>query len=98
MSATDPKYSALGAGNLALWHISNFLIEQGISFFNLGGGRTTNPQDSLWKYKRSNSIGETAFYIGKRIINAKVYHEVFDVWNTTKAQNYPTSNLLFYRS
>lgn len=97
LSATDSKYSALGAGNIALWHISNFLIEQGISFFNLGGGRTTNPQDPLWKYKRSNSIGETTFYVGKRIINTSIYHEMLDVWNTAKGQAHPPTNLLFYR-
>ncbi|MGE4348916.1 MAG: peptidoglycan bridge formation glycyltransferase FemA/FemB family protein [Candidatus Berkiella sp.] len=98
LSATDSKYRSLGAGNLALWHISNVLIEQGISFFNLGGGRTTNVQDPLWKYKRSNSTSETDFYIGKRIINAEIYHEILDAWNTAKDQTCPpSSNLLFYR-
>lgn len=97
LSATDSQYNSFGAGNLALWHISNYLIEQGVLFFSLGGGRTTKPNDSLWRYKRSNAIGETSFYIGKRIINTTIYHEMVDLWTTAKGQ-VPSSALLFYRS
>jgi hypothetical protein len=60
-------------------------IDKNCNFLNLGGGNSSYPEDSLLKFKSkfSNSYGE--FYIGKKIHNAEIYHEVVSQWEKKNA-------------
>lgn len=97
LGATDYNFSSLGAGNLTLWTASVALINSGIHYFNLGGGRSTNEQDGLLKFKLSNATNEEKFYIGKRIINPEKYKAIQEEWESVYPQVADPSKLLFYR-
>lgn len=68
--------------------VNNFLIdravvyaqERGASYFHLGGGRSRSNDDSLLKFKKSFSKRIFPFYIGKKILNKKVYKEIVTQW------------------
>jgi hypothetical protein len=68
--------------------VNNFLIDRaldfardnGAKFFHLGGGRTSNPDDSLLKFKKNFAKHTLIFYIGKKIHNQPVYDRVVQQW------------------
>ncbi len=65
-----PKVNATNflLGNMVFWATKN-----GYKHFNLGGGLSNDPDDSLYKFKRNFSENTAPFYIGKRIHLQKEY-------------------------
>jgi len=87
--------------------VNNFLLDSAVKFaqemgaklFHLGGGRSNAEDDSLLKFKRNFSRIAIPFYIGKRVLNEKVYNEVVRQWEnkySAKAEQY-RNMLLKYR-
>lgn len=97
LGASLRKYSNFGAGNLALFSMSTALKETGVKFITVGGGRTTDLNDPLFRFKKSNASHVETFQIGKRIVNQKGYKEVVDLWESLYKKPLETSNLIFYR-
>jgi len=60
-----------GATTLANWHAFDALCEAGVHEVNLGGGVTTDPQDSLLAFKRSLGGDERVLYISGRAVDAR---------------------------
>lgn len=68
--------------------VNNFLLDEAVKFaqkkgakkFHFGGGRTSNPNDSLLSFKSSFSKTRVPFYIGKKIYNKPIYDEVVSQW------------------
>lgn len=89
------EYLRFGLSNLYLFDASIDLIKKGVKFMNLGGGRTTDPNDSLLKFKRDNSTELKKFFIGKRIINNEVYELILK--NFKYKNNFKKNKLIFYR-
>ena len=59
---------------MAKWGVS-----QGCTTFHLGGGVGGDPEDSLFKFKKSfNRNSESKFYIGKKIFDKKVYDMIVE--------------------
>ena len=61
---------------------------------NLGGGRSTAVNDGLLKFKRDNSTDLIEFFIGKRVINKRIYEIISEEFKIDKNQN---NKLIFYR-
>lgn len=97
LGASTRDGSRDGAGNLALFELAACLIERGIGYFSVGGGRGTAPDDPLYRFKRSNASTEDGFYIGKRVHDAEAYARVVKTWETMNDTRLTGPNLQFYR-
>lgn len=98
LGCNNKDYSKFGAGNFLLWNISKYLIKRGVIMFNLGGGRTIEPEDSLFKFKVRNSNKILQYYIGTRVINKKIYDKLKSYWKEFyKLDDSNIKELMFYR-
>lgn len=97
LGASTLEASRGGAGNLALYQMACDLIERGVGYFSVGGGRTTAEDDALFRFKRSNATSTGEFYIGKRVIDRQGYDTVVNQWETMNHTRMTSGNLQFYR-
>jgi hypothetical protein len=97
LGASLAEVSGVGAGNLVLFELAKALIERDVSFFNIGGGRTTASGDPLFSFKKSNGncIGE--FRIGKRVIDRSGYDSMARRWKASHGADLVQGILQFYR-
>lgn len=96
LGASLKEASRLGAGNLVLFELSMYCLKKKLRFFNVGGGRTSSLDDPLFRFKKNNGTGVTDFYIGKRIIDNKIYENIKEQWMELNPNVKPL-NLQFYR-
>ena len=80
LEGSNYTYSKLAANNLLLWKTALEFHDLGIKEFHLGGGYDSNPENSLFKFKKSFSNFTKDFYIGKWIFNHKKYMELKNEW------------------
>jgi hypothetical protein len=59
--------------------------ENNCKFFHAGGGNSNKENDPLLLYKLSFSKTTSDFFVGRRILNQKIYDEVIKQWGS----NYP---------
>lgn len=85
LAGSDRKRGSLGINNYLLWKTIEELNKKGIKRFHLGGGTTSSPDDSLYKFKKAFGMQENEFYVGKWIFNKEIYDDVCDEWMS----NYP---------
>jgi lipid II:glycine glycyltransferase (peptidoglycan interpeptide bridge formation enzyme) len=52
----------------------------GIDIINLGGGTSTNKDDSLFRFKKKFSNNYKEVYAGKKTIDAKAYNSIIEQW------------------
>ena len=97
LGAIDPAFAHLGVGNFLLWHTSILLKKSGIKIFNLGGGRTTEVNDPLLRFKKHNSNGLKPFHIGMGVLNREVYESIKADWFAANTSRSTSTNLIFYR-
>jgi CelD/BcsL family acetyltransferase involved in cellulose biosynthesis len=97
LGASLEAYAKSGAGNLAMFGMSKGLMGRGVKFLHIGGGRTTGKDDPLFRFKRSNAMGEMDYCIGKSIVDPEGYREVVKIWERQYKSEPDTSKLLFYR-
>lgn len=97
LGASLQEFSSLGAGNLGMYEMSRSLRIQGITLLNVGGGRTTDADDPLLRFKKSNATGTAPYYIGKRIVNSGGYQEVAKIWQDLYKTTARPEKLIFYR-
>lgn len=97
LGASLQEFSSLGAGNLCLYEMSRSLRIQGVKFLNVGGGRTTDADDPLLRFKKSNATGTAPYYIGKRIVNSDGYQDVAKIWQDLYKTTTRPEKLIFYR-
>jgi hypothetical protein len=60
-------------------------ISAGAKHFHLGGGATSNNDDTLLKFKSNFSKEKREFFVGKKIHNIVIYNKVIEQW----ARKYP---------
>lgn len=71
---SNDKMLELAAGGLLEAAAANWGKEHGYRFIHHGGGRTSDPEDPLFRYKKKfGKHTEFEFYIGKKIWNRNVY-------------------------
>ncbi len=97
LAGSDETYRKFAPNNLLLHTVSLWGQEQGFHWFHLGGGRTSSPKDSLFRFKASISHLKLPFYIGKRVQNQEVYKRLCDEWMQQKDMKNRPSYFLLYR-
>lgn len=96
LSGSDKVFSSYCPTNLMLWEAIKYAKQNDCKFFHFGGGRTSNPDDSLLRFKSNYSKERAMFYIGKRVHNADVYGALIKKWETRS--NKTATTLLEYRN
>lgn len=87
--------------------VNNFLLDEAVKYaievgakkFHFGGGTSSDPNDSLLRFKGRFSKSRLPFYIGKKVHNQQIYDEVVRQWevkNPEKKHVYK-NHLLKYR-
>ena len=67
--------------NFLFWELIKFAKEKGFKYLHLGGGSSTDIDDSLFKFKRHFGNNILEFYIGTRIHNKDIYEKLIDLWS-----------------
>ena len=79
LSASNYEYRNLAATNLLLFEASKWGLKNSCKSFHLGGGVGGDPEDSLFKFKKSfNKQATNEFYIGKKIFDEDAYVTVIN--------------------
>ncbi len=73
LGAKDYGINILGANYFLFDNIFDYYSKLGKSYALLGGGRTTDKEDSLFKFKQKFSNLTLPFYIAGKIFNKEVY-------------------------
>lgn len=81
LSGSIQEYLNYSPNNLMLWEIIKYAKNSGFKFLHLGGGKTSDIKDSLFKFKRAFSNNILEFYVGTRIHNNDVYEKLIDLWS-----------------
>ena len=99
LEGSNHQYSSLAANNFLLWNTACEMHKMGIKEFHLGGGYDSNPENSLFKFKRAFSNNIKEFYIGKWIFNKEVYEVIRNEWKANNPEKIATygNRLLCYR-
>lgn len=80
LSATDDRHRVPGATNLLLLEAGRKGLDAGLERLHLGGGRTSETDDSLLKFKRSMATDSHMFCIGKRVFLPDVHRQLRALW------------------
>lgn len=73
LSSSDAEYLNLAPYNLLFYEAALWAKREGFKYFILGGGTTSNPDDTLLRFKKRFSKEYFNFYIGKKIHNPEIY-------------------------
>ena len=74
------EFRHLNPNSLAYTETLKYGKTVGCKYYNLGGGRTEDSDDTLFKYKNNFSNTTFDYFIGKNIYNKKIYDAVVDQW------------------
>lgn len=91
LSGSDKAYLNYSPNNFMLFQAALELKKRGVQLFHLGGGTTSDENDSLLAFKKKFSPYLYDFYIGKFIFNQELYDSICEKWeaaNPEKAQKY----------
>ena len=90
LSANTPNSYKLNANYLLLHYAFIEAQRRNVKYFILGGGTTSDPNDSLLKFKKKFSKLLKPFYIGGIIFNKNKYQEYNNLWlqQSKKDMNY----------
>lgn len=93
------EYLPMSPYSLLYSEMIKFGQSKGCRFLHVGGGATTNPDDSLLKYKMNFSDTTLNFYIGKKIYNKEIYDLIVSQWEINHPEKKETYKnfLLKYR-
>lgn len=94
LGATDSEYYNLNSNSFIFDSIILDNIKESIYLY-LGGGTTSNKDDSLFKFKQKFSRSTKPFYISGKIYDKRIYNEYVRVWE--KQSNKQINYFLKYR-
>ncbi len=97
LSGSDSQFRDRAPNNLLLHTVIEWGLKHGMRLFHLGGGRTSDPQDYLLRFKGSISSQRRHFYIGKRVHNPDSYQRLCSLWMKQKGIVDAPAYLLMYR-
>lgn len=80
LSGSRREFIKLAPNNILLWEAIRLAKQKGYRKMHFGGGRSDSCEDSLFMFKKHFSKHINDFYIGKRIHNSKVYHNLIEEW------------------
>ncbi len=73
LACSDEDYLNLAPCNRLFYEVALWAKKEGFKFFFLGGGKTPQPDDNLFRFKKRFSNKFLDFYIGKKIHNKEIY-------------------------
>lgn len=99
LSGSNKDYLNLCPNNLLIYGASLELKQLGVKEFHLGGGTTSDPNDSLFTFKAGFGIKNNVFSFGKRIYNNNIYSDIVQQWGNNYPESYEKNKakLLGYR-
>lgn len=91
LSGSNKEYLSFSPNNFMLFEAAKELKCRGAKLFHLGGGTTSNDNDSLFCFKSHFSKHYYQFFISKLIFNSHIYDSLCAEWvkaNPEKANRY----------
>lgn len=76
LGANDERYFHTRPMNALFHGIARWAAERGLREFHLGGGRTSYPDDELFRFKASMSEQRGRFFTGTRVFQDKLYQRL----------------------
>jgi len=73
LSCANEKYLNIAPYNLLFYEVALWTKKEGFKYFILGGGTTSEADDSLLRFKKRFSKSYFDFYVGKKIHNNELY-------------------------
>ena len=76
-----------------------FAHKNKFKYIHLGGGLSSNDEDTLFKFKKGYSSDHFRFSTGKKIHNKKIYNKIINLWESKNPEkkDYLKNILLKYR-
>lgn len=74
------EYQDVRANDLLYYGAINYSMNNGVKILNVGGGTSTDPEDTLFRFKAKYSKDYKEVYIGKKIINQVIYNKLVIKW------------------
>jgi len=80
LSANTPTSYKINANYALLHNVFQIAQDLGLEYFMLGGGTTSEADDSLLKFKKKFSKDLKPFYISGKIYNQEIYDKYNKIW------------------
>ena len=80
LSANSNLSYKLNSNYALLDTLFNIAKNMGLKYFLLGGGSTSNSEDSLLKYKKKFSPAIKQFYISGKVFNNDIFKKYNSIW------------------
>ena len=99
LAASVLKHKSFAPNNLLLHTVAIWGQRQGLHRLHLGGGRTSSPEDSLFRFKASVSNLRLSYYQGRRVHHSAMYEQLCSMWmcQHQKDVNACPNHFLLYR-
>lgn len=88
LGGTLSEYIKLSPNAYLYTEMIRYSQKMGCRYLLLGGGTTSEENDSLYKYKQNFSKNTSDFYIGKKIHNNTVYANILKHWKLANPELY----------
>jgi Acetyltransferase (GNAT) domain len=97
LAGSDPAYRAAAANNLLLHGAALWGRERGLRHLHLGGGRTADADDALFRFKASVGRQRLPFQVGTRVHDEAAYAVLCDRWRRRHGDAVAPTYFLLYR-
>lgn len=99
LRASLTEYNKTGVNTLMYWSMIKSAKAHGCHYVHFGGGSSSDPENSLLKYKMNFSRTLSEFWIGKKVHNQEIYGQVVSQWKGKYPESYESHKvmLLGYR-
>ena len=97
LAGSDPAYRGAAANNLLLHGAALWGRETGLRHLHLGGGRTANADDPLFRFKASVGRERLPFQVGTRVHDEAAYADLCDRWRSHHVGAAAPAYFLLYR-
>ena len=97
LAGSDPRYQEAAPNNLLLHTAALWGQQRGFRGMHLGGGRTPDAEDSLFRFKASLSRMRLPFHIGRRVHNQPRYDRLCSAWMRASGRTERPNYFLLYR-
>lgn len=80
LGGSDSRARDARPNNLLFHQAAEWGRQRGFRWLHLGGGRTTEPGDGLFRFKASLSRARLPFHVGMCVLQPAVYDALCDLW------------------
>lgn len=90
LSGTMTEYLSLNPAYMLKYAITQWAIDNGFHLIHHGGGRTNDPNDGLYLFKKQFGKNTSfKFFIGKKIYNHDIYNKLSNINNNNNTNFFP---------